>query len=297
MQKRKLGNQGDMVSCIGFGAWPIGGGMGRVEEREAIATVHAAIDLGITLIDTAQAYRESEGFLGRALAGGKREKVFLATKVSFDFSPRGIRAAIEKSLHDLKTDHVDLYQLHSWSDRYPVEESIEELAKLKEEGKIRLIGVSNYSVEQMMRAGKVARIDSSQPRYNMFDREIERDQIAYCRREGIGIFAHSVFAKGLLTGKYSATSVFPADDERRNMPRFQGAELRSYLERAERLSAVARDTGATLVQLAIAWVLRAPEVTCALCGAKSAKQIEEQVKGAELTLNAETLERIEKVLA
>jgi len=296
MQQRQLGKQGDEVSVIGFGAWPIGGGMGTMEEREAVRTVHAAIDAGITLIDTAQAYRDSEAFLGRALSGGKREKVFLATKASFDFSPRGIRTALEQSLRALKTDVVDLYQIHSWKEAYPVEESMGELVRLKAEGKLRYIGVSNYTVDQMKRASAVARVDSTQPRYNLFDREIEHGVIDYCGREGIGILAHSVFAKGLLTGKYTSASVFAPDDERSTMPRFRGEELRSFLARAERLKSIADEIGATLVQLAIAWVIRKPEVTCALAGAKSPEQIAEQVRGAEIALSSEMLKRIDEAI-
>lgn len=297
MEKRLLGRKGERVSVIGFGAWPIGGGMGTVDERQAIATIHAAIDRGITLIDTAQAYRSSEGVIGKALTGGLRERVFLATKASFDFSPKGIRAAIEESLRNLRTDHVDLYQLHSWSAANPVEESLVEMERLREEGKLRFIGISNYSVEQTQRAMNHVRIDSIQPVYNMFDRGIEEGLLAYCEQEGIGILAHSIFAKGLLTGKYRPDHRFPSGDERSSMPRFQGEEFARYLARADRIKAIASELGASLVQLAIAWVLRNPAVTCALAGAKSPEQVAEQVRGAELELDENTAERIEEALA
>ncbi len=296
MQKRRLGRFGDEVSVVGFGAWPIGGGMGRVDERLAIETVHAAIDNGITLIDTAQGYKSSEETIGKALSGGRRSEVFLATKASFDFSRAGIRSAIEKSLRMLQTDHVDLYQIHSWNPRYPIEESMEEMLRLKKEGKTRFIGISNFNVEQTAAATKVGTVDSTQPAYNLFDREIEEALLPHCEREGIGILAHSIFAKGLLTGKYSSESRFGADDERSSMARFSGQLFRDYLGRAERLKGLAAELGVSLVQLSIAWVLRNPAVTCALAGAKSPAQVAEQARGAEVTLSDELLQRIEAVL-
>lgn len=296
METRLLGKQGDPVSVIGLGTWPIGGGMGPVDEELAVQTVHAAVDHGITLIDTAQAYRSSEGIIGKALAGGKRNRVFLATKASFDYSRKGIRSAIEESLEKLSTDHVDLYQIHGWNAAYPIEESMAEMARLKEEGKARFIGISNFTVEQTQAAARVVRVDSTQPAYNMFDREIERELIPHCAREGIGILAHSIFAKGLLTGKYRADHQFAADDERSTMARFTGRPFRDYLDKAARLKAVAAELEVTLVQLAIAWILRNPAVTCALAGAKSPNQVAEQVRGAEVRLDGSTLERIESIL-
>ncbi len=297
MKKRRLGSNGEAVSVVGFGAWPIGGGMGAVEEKQAVRTVHAALDHGITLIDTAEAYRHSESFLGAALTDGRRNRVFLATKASFDFSPAGIRAALESSLRNLRTDRLDLYQLHRWDPSRSVEESMGELARLKEEGKVRFIGISNFTVDQTRRAAKTTRVDSTQPAYNMFDRDIESDLIPYCAAQGIGILAHSVFAKGLLTGKYRPDHTFALDDERSSMPRFQGRRFREYLERAGRLKTVAQGLGVTLVQLALAWVLRDPTVTCALAGAKSPEQVAEQAKAAELRLDDPTINLIESILA
>lgn len=297
MQTRRLGKLGDEVSVVGFGAWPIGGGMGRIDEKQAIETVHAAVDNGITLIDTAQGYKSSEEIIGKSLSGGLRDDVFLATKASFDFSRAGIRAAIENSLRMLQTDHVDLYQIHSWSSRYPIEESMEEMVRLKEEGKTRFIGISNFSVEQTAAAAAVGTVESTQPAYNLFDREIEEALLPHCKREGIGILAHSIFAKGLLTGKYSPESRFADDDERSSMARFNGQLFRDYLGRTERLRGIAAELGISLVQLSVAWVLRNPAVTCALAGAKSPAQVAEQAHGAEVRLSDELLQRIEGILA
>ncbi len=295
MKKRQLGKGGDEVSIIGLGSWPIGGGMGSVDERQAIATIHAALDVGVTLIDTAQSYRTSEITIGKALAGGKRAKVFLASKASTDYTRRGIRSSIEDTLKALDTDYLDLYQIHSWNLQYPIEESMAEMAQLVKEGKTRYLGVSNFSVEQMKRAWAASPFASTQPAYNIFDREIEQDVIRYCSHQGIGILAHSVLAKGLLTGKYGPDHVFPADDERSHMPRFQGRQFAGYLKRADALTVVANEVGCSLVQLAIAWVVRIPHVACALVGAKSPAQVAEQVAAAEIVLNHEVTARIEDI--
>ncbi len=266
MEHRQLGRDGPQVSVLGLGAWPLGGGMGQVDERTAIDTIRAAIDSGVTLIDTAQAYRTSEATLGKALRGGYRERCFLATKVSGDYSREGILLAIDDSLRALDVEAVDLYQIHSWDDRYPIQESMETLAEVQAAGKARYLGVSNFDAEQMRQALQTARFHANQPRYNLFDREIEQDDILFYERHGIGLLAHSPLAKGLLTGKYSPGHRFP-DDERAQMPRFQVETLKRYLGVAKGLEAVAYDKGISLTQLAVAWLLRLPAVTCVLVGA------------------------------
>jgi aryl-alcohol dehydrogenase-like predicted oxidoreductase len=271
--------------------------MGLVDEELAISTIRTAIDGGITLLDTAQAYRTSEGTLGKALKGGYRERCFLATKASRDFSPEGIRSAMEESLRALDVEYVDLYQIHNWRPQYPVEASIETMARLQEEGKTRYIGVSNYNAEQMALALETARFHSNQPRYNMFDRGIEAEEIPFCAQQGIGILAHSTLAKGLLTAKYTPQSTFDPSDERSRFPRFQGAIFDGYLAVADRLQALARDKGLSLVQLAIAWVLRQPALTCALVGAKSPAQVEEHLGAVGVTFAADELAQIDRILA
>ena len=268
MEKRQLGKDGDHVSVIGFGAWPIGGAMGAVDEGAAISTVHAVLDHGITLIDTAQSYRTSEAIIGKALKDGRRAQVFLATKVSRDYSPEGIRRAMENSLRALQTDRVDLYQIHGWNPQYPVNESMEMMERLRQEGKTRYIGVSNYNVEQMELAAQTAPFHSLQPRYNLFDREIEAETVPHCETHGIGILPHSPLAKGLLTGKYTPDHQFPPDDERSGMARFQGEEFRRNLTKAAKLQAIAQERNLTLIQLAIGWQLRFSGITCVLVGAK-----------------------------
>jgi aryl-alcohol dehydrogenase-like predicted oxidoreductase len=271
--------------------------MGRIDSDQAIATVRAALDAGITVLDTAEAYRRSETLVGQALRGGYREKCFLATKASRDFSPAGIRSAMENSLRALRVDHVDLYQIHGWNPLYPVEESMEEMRRLRDEGKTRYVGVSNFLPEHMERARAVCPVHSNQVRYSLLFREIEQGTIDYCGRHGIGIIVHSPLAKGLLTGRYTASSTFASDDERSGFPDFQGQLFSGHLARAEVLEAIARRKGITLVQLAIAWTLRLPEVSCTLVGARNPAQVAEHLGAAGIKFSAAEIEAIEKTLA
>jgi aryl-alcohol dehydrogenase-like predicted oxidoreductase len=297
MRTRQLGRGGPEVSVIGLGAWPIGGGMGPIDEAVGIATVRSAIDSGITLLDTAQAYRTSESTLGKALSDGYRNRCFLATKVSSDYSPPAVRSAMEGSLKALGVDSVDLYQVHSWqNDRYPIEATMETMLRLREEGKTRFIGVSNFNASQMAQAYAVAPFHSSQPRYNVVDRKIEAKDLPYCEGKGIGNLAHSPLAKGLLTGKYSADHTFPKDDERSGFPRFQGKLFQQYCMLTERLAVVAGDLELTMVQLSIAWCLRQPAVTTVLVGAKNPEQAADYLKAADVDLTADDVDRIELIL-
>jgi aryl-alcohol dehydrogenase-like predicted oxidoreductase len=297
MQTRQLGKDGPDVSVIGLGAWPIGGGMGVLDEATSIATVRSAIDSGITLLDTAQAYRTSESTLGKALKDGYRAKCFLATKVSRDYSPDGVRAAMDDSLTALGVDHVDLYQIHGWrNEQYPIEATMETVAELQEAGKTRYIGISNFNAEQMDTAYSVAPFHSSQPRYNMVDRQIEAEDLPYCQQKGIGNLAHSPLGKGLLTGRYRAGHVFPDDDERSRFPRFQGDLFAEYCALTARLSVVAADVGLTMVQLAIAWCLRQAAVSTVLVGAKTQEQAADYLPAADAALSDEALQRIEVIL-
>ena len=296
MKTRTIGRDGPEIPAIGLGAWPIGGGMGAIDDETAIATVRSAIDGGITLLDTAQAYRTSETILGKALQGGYRERCFLATKVSDDFSPDGIRRAMENSLKALQVDYVDLYQIHRWNPDYPVEASMEAMVRLRDEGKTRFIGVSNYNAEQMDTALKCAPFHSNQVGYNMFYRRIETEDIAYCERKGIGILAYGPLAKGLLTGRYRPGHQFSPDDSRSGFARFQGDLFASYLTLADRLKNIARDLNITMVQLAIAWALRLSPVSCVLVGAKNPDQVKEHIEAADVELDKESLDRIETIL-
>ena len=193
MRTRKLGKDGADVPVICFGAWPIGGGMGEVDERQAIATIHAAIDSGVTFIDTAESYRSSEEVLGRALEG-RRNDVFLATKISGDHSAEHIGKALGNSLRALRTDYVDLYQIHGPKPEWPIEDTMGELVKHRDAGKIRFLGVSNFSAEQTEEALQYGSIHSSQPRFNMIQSEPRETLLPYC--SGARDRSHSAFAVG-----------------------------------------------------------------------------------------------------
>jgi aryl-alcohol dehydrogenase-like predicted oxidoreductase len=298
MEQRPLSRRGPQVSALGFGAWPIGGGMGPVDDATAIATVHAALDAGITLIDTAQAYRGSEALIGRALAGSRREQAFIATKVSRNYTPDGIRTAMENSLRALQTDHVDLYQIHGWNALLPITESMATMAALQREGKTRFIGVSNFNVEQMRAAQAAAPFQTLQPRYNLFDRQIEAEIAPFCEQEGIGILVHSPLAKGLLTGRYRPGHVFPEEDERSRFPRFQGETFARYTAVADRLAReIAQPRGLSLVQLAVGWTLRLPAVSVCLVGAKNPQQVRDHVGAQGWQLTDVELRGIEAILA
>jgi len=302
METRQLGHGGPFVPTIGFGAWPIGGGMGPIDEHAAIRTLHHALDAGVTLIDTAEAYRTSETVVGRGLAewSGPRDAVFLATKVrGDDLSSGHIQEAAEASLRALRVETIDLLQAHSWDARHPIDETMEAFERLVRAGKVRFVGVSNFDVQQMeaaRRAGTAA-VQSLQPRYNLLDREVEAAILPYCERAGIGVLAHSPLAKGLLTGRYRPGHVFPPDDERAQMARFQGAEFERLSRRAQALARWAQERGHSPVELAIAWVQSHPAVTTCLCGAKSPDQVDEHVRAAAWRLTAEDRRAIDALLS
>ncbi len=293
MEERELGRSGPRIPAITFGAWPVGGGMGPVDEATAIATIRRALDLGITAIDTAEYYRTSESIVGRALRGVPRDGVFVATKVSAEpFTRARVREALDNSLRALQTDHVDLYQLHRYPSSVPLEEALAGLADAKESGKARYVGVSNFTVDQLRTANALYPIQSLQPRLNVFDAEAARDLLPFCHENGIGVIVHSPLAKGLLTGKYRPEDRFAAEDERHAMPRFREETFRRYLAAADDLASLARSRNLTLVQLAIAWTLAQPGATSCIVGAKSPAQVDEHVGAIGASLTAEDLARI-----
>jgi len=295
---RQLGANGPSIPAITFGAWPIGGGMGAVDEATAVRTVQRAIDLGITAIDTAEAYRTSEALIGRAIRGRPREALFLATKVSREpFDRARVREALENSLRALGTDYVDLLQLHRYPADVPLVEAVEALLEARASGRARHVGVSNFTVDQLDAAAALGPIQSLQPRFNVFDREPADSLIPYCHAHGIGVIVHSPLAKGLLTGKYRPGHVFADDDERSRFPRFQGEAFARYVAAADRLAAIAAAKGGTLVQLAIAWTLAHPGVTSCIVGARSPDQVEEQLGALDLELTTDDVAAIDRIAA
>ena len=297
MEYRQLGRNGPQVPAIALGAWPFGGAMGAVEEDVAAATVRAAIDRGITMVDTAQGYRASERIVGRALSGGYRERCFLATKVSGDFSPKATRAAIENSLRQLAVDYVDLYQIHGWNPDYPVDASMEAMEQLRQEGKTRYIGVSNFNAGQMAQAMETAPFQSVQPGYNLLSRGIEAEDIPFCVERGIGILAYSPLGQGLLTGRYRPGHRFADDDYRSERPAFRGEQFARTVAITDRLAELAADKGLSLVQLAISWILRLPAISTVLVGAKNPDQLDAHLGAVGVRFSGDELEAIDAVLA
>ncbi len=294
MRSKQLGKYGPDVPVISLGAWPLGGGMGVLPDKQVIDTVHAALDCGITFIDSAEGYRTSESVLGKALVG-KRDKAILATKLSGDHSLEHMNRAIENSLRALKTEYIDLYQLHAPKPEYPIEQTMGALLRLKEQGKIRYIGVSNFSAEQHAEALQYGHVDSSQPMYSMLVRTAEEAVLPFCEAHGIGVIVHSPLAKGLLTGKYTPDHKFPEDDERSWMAAFQKERFASALRVADELKAWATAQGHSLVELAVAWTLAHSAVTSCIVGAKTPEQVKQNAEAAQWVLTADDLREIDQI--
>jgi aryl-alcohol dehydrogenase-like predicted oxidoreductase len=274
-------------SRIGLGTWSIGGFMwGGTDEREALETIRTALEHGISLIDTAPVYGlgRAEELVGRALAQyGKREEVIIATKVGLEWRGDQVfrnstRARIMKetddSLRRLKTDYIDIYQVH-WPDPLvPIEETAAAMHQLYTQGKIRAIGVSNYSLEQMMLFQKAAPLHTAQPPYNLFERDVERDVLPYCRTHGVSTLTYGSLCRGLLSGKMNPGTEFQGDDVRKIDPKFQPPRYAQYLKAVERLDRFAQENyGKRVLELAIRWTLDQPFVTVALWGARRPNQL------------------------
>jgi Predicted oxidoreductases (related to aryl-alcohol dehydrogenases) len=291
MMNRTRSHQADMefvdipgtsmrVSRVALGTWAIGGWMwGGSNENDAISTIHAALERGINLIDTAPVYGfgRSEEIVGKALAiGGRRKRVFIATKVGLDWkdgkpfrnaSKARIIKEAEDSLRRLQTDVIDLYQVH-WPDPHtPIAEVAEAMGELYRAGKIRAIGVSNFSPAQMTEFRKVAPLHAAQPPYNLFERAIEQDVLPYCRAQKIAVLAYGSLCRGLLSGGMSKSTRFTGDDLRKSDPKFLSPRFEQYLAAVERLDHFAQERyGRGVIQLAVRWVLDRGEANIALWG-------------------------------
>jgi aryl-alcohol dehydrogenase-like predicted oxidoreductase len=293
---------------MGGGGWKFS--WGPQEDQESIEAIKRAVDLGVNWIDTAAIYGlgHSEEVVGKALKEIS-PRPFIATKcglvwdeaknISNRLKRESVRREAEASLRRLGVDVIDLYQIH-WP--YPdedIEEGWSEMSRLVEEGKVRYIGVSNFNVSQMERIKKIHPIASLQPPYSMLKRGIEAEILPYCAENNIGVIVYSPMQKGLLTGAVTRERVaqFAPDDHRRNDPQFQEPELSVNLELVEKLREIAARYGKTPAQLAVAWVLRRPEVTSAIVGIRRPSQIEEIVPAADFDISQEDLELIEKLLA
>jgi aryl-alcohol dehydrogenase-like predicted oxidoreductase len=311
MEKRKLGNSDLEITPIGLGAWAIGGGgwefgWGPQDDNDSIAAIHAGLDQGINWIDTAAAYGlgHSEEIVARALAE-RSQRPYVFTKCSLVWNKKGeighslkaasIRHECEQSLHRLKVDVIDLYQIHWPIPDEDIEEAWTELARLKEQGKLRYIGVSNFNVKQMGCALKIAPITSLQPPYSLLARAAENEILPFAGKNNIGVIVYSPMYSGLLSGKMTRARIsqLPADDWRKTNANFQEPLLCHNLRLVELLREIGLRHGLTAGEVAIAWTLNNPFVTGAIVGVRKAEQVPEIIGAGEFRLSGGELREIE----
>jgi aryl-alcohol dehydrogenase-like predicted oxidoreductase len=310
MQYTKLGERGPRVSRIAFGNWSAGGDWGSVDRAAAIAAMRTALDLGITLFDTARAYGfgAAEELLGEALRPeiqSARESIVIATKGGLrndgglpvrDSSPAALRRDLEASLRSLGTDFVDLYQVH-WPDpATPIAETARALDAFVREGKVHFVGVSNYDAREMTAFQQVRPIDTVQPPYHLFRRDIEESILPFAREHGIGVLVYGPMAHGLLSGRMTESTGFAPDDWRSRSDMFVGDPFKRNLGIVRRLEELAYERGVTVAQLAIAWTLANPAVDVAIVGARNPEQIRQTAPAADVQLSPQDLARIEQIL-
>ena len=315
MRTRKLGWTDLELSVVGLGTWAMGGndwafGWGPQDEEQSIGAIHRALDCGINWIDTAAVYGlgHSEEVVGRAL-DGMSEKPLVATKCGRVAAPdgsiqgrltrAGIRAEAEASLRRLGVEVIDLYQIH-WPDpKGEIEKGWAAIAELVEEGKVRYAGVSNFTPPQLRHIAPIHPIASLQPPYSMLRRTAEKELLGYCAENRIGVVAYSPMQKGILTDKFTREWVeaLPEGDHRLQDRMFQDPQLGAHLELVDGLRAIAGKHGRTVGELAVAWVLRRPEVTSAIVGARRPEQAEANAKAGDWELSAEDVAAVEELLA
>lgn len=314
MLKRTIGSSGIEASAVGLGTWAIGGWMwGGTDEARSIAAIHAAIDEGVTLIDTAPAYGQgvAEEIVGKALQD-RRDKVVIATKCGlvwhtqkgnhfFDYEGRPVHRylgassivhEVEQSLKRLRTDVIDHYITHWQDPTTPVAETMEALVRLKEAGKIRSIGASNTTPEDVAAYLAAGPLDAIQEEYSMLKRDIETTHLPLCREKGVSVLSYSSLALGLLTGKIGPDRVFNGDDLRKDNPRFSPENLRRVAALMETIRPIAETHGASPAQIVIAWTLAQPGITFALCGARNPVQAKENAAAGRIRLAPQELDAI-----
>lgn len=299
MERRKLGESDMEVTVLSLGAWAFGKyepDWGKINDEESIRTIREAIDAGVNLIDTAKAYGEgySEQIVGKAIKG-RRDKVFLASKCRSGITkPEDICEDIDLCLKRMGVDCVDLYQVHYPSRTVPVSRIIEEMVKIQEAGKIRYIGVSNFSVNQMEEALEAGKFISCQPPYNIFWREIEvKGILSFCRENNIGVIVYSPLAQGLLTGKFTTRAQIPNDIRSRNKL-FREGIFGKALEVIEYMRETAEHHDKTLAEVALNWVIQQAGITSAIMGAKRPSQLKDNLGACGWSLTPEESEEIGK---
>jgi aryl-alcohol dehydrogenase-like predicted oxidoreductase len=314
MQTRQLGKTNMEITPIGLGAWAIGGswsgGWGPQDDDESVKTVHRALELGINWVDTAPVYGlgHSEEVVGRAIKESNY-KPYVFTKCSLVWNDKGevvnnlssasLQSECEASLKRLGVETIDLYQVHWPNPDRDIEEGWSTLAKLKQEGKIRAIGVSNFSVEQMKRAQKIAPIDTLQPPYSLLRRDVENEILPFCSQNNIGVIVYSPMASGLLTGTMSKERIegLADDDWRKHASEFQGSKLASNLALQNLLTEIGYPHNVSAGVVAVAWTLHNPAVTAAIVGSRHPAQIEDIIMAGEFRLSDSEMGQIQKFLA
>jgi aryl-alcohol dehydrogenase-like predicted oxidoreductase len=311
MKTTTLGRSGLRVSRIAFGTWQLGGDWGRFDEDAAVSAIRRARELGVNFFDTAQAYGfgASERILGEALRDEltrDRDELVIATKGGLrqtdsglvrDASPEWLRRGVDASLAALGIDHIDLYQVH-WPDpAVPAGETAGALRDLITEGKIRHVGVSNYNTAQMQQFSETQAVETLQPPYHLFRREIEDEILPYCRQQDIGVLVYGPLAHGLLTGTLNAHTVFAPDDWRRTSAVFSGDTYRRNLATVRALEKFAADRGITVSQLAVAWTLANPAVHVAIVGTRRASHVDDSLGAVQVSLSESDLDEIDRIMA
>jgi aryl-alcohol dehydrogenase-like predicted oxidoreductase len=314
LETREFGKTGMEITVIGFGSWAIGGSgwaaaWGQQDDDEAVGSIRRAVELGMNWIDTAAVYGigHSEELVARALKDVS-ERPYVFTKCSLVWDENGevhnvlekesVKRECEASLRRLQADVIDLYQIHWPNPEEDIEEGWSALAELKDEGKVRHIGVSNFDVPQMERIQGIAPVETLQPPYNMLNRGIEEDILPYCAEQDIGVIVYSPMRSGLLAGKMTRERVqnLPSDDWRRNSSDFQEPRLSRNLKLVELLRAIGEQHGRSPAEVAIAWTLRHPSVTAAIVGGRRPDQVDGIIGAAEFRLSEDELEEIEVAL-
>ncbi len=312
MEYRKISDRDIKVSPIGLGTWVMGGWMwGGADEDDALSAIDVSLEQGINLIDTAPIYGfgKAETIVGKFLKKLKsREKIVISSKFGLEWDDNGrinrncskkrILTEIDDSLKRLQTDYIDIYHVHWPDSKTPIEETMSVLADLCESGKIRSIGLSNFNVDQMQQAVDVCKVDVLQPPFNMFNQTSKEKLIPYCENNNISTLTYSSLCSGMLTGKFSKTSVFPKGDLRKFDQKFKGESFIKYLDVVAELKRFASGKGATVTQLAIEWTINRQGITCALIGARNRKQAEENVKALNQQIfSKDDFIAVDKILA
>ena len=319
MKMKRIARMKEALSAVGFGCWAIGGDWNNTTDQASIEAVQRAVDLGVNFFDVAPVYGfgHAEEILGKALKG-RRNKVLIASKCGLvwdqhrnirnDLTAKNVRREIDDSLRRLQTEYIDLYQLH-WPDpQTPIAETMEALNAIKEAGKIRYIGVSNFSVNLTRQSMEVGTVVSHQGLYNLLERNAEsyhripliyraeREILPFCQKQGMAFLPYSPLFQGLLTGTFQASGNFDDADMRANNPKLTGDGFQVYFEMTEHLKRFAREIGKPLVQIAINWLIRQEAVTSVLCGAQNRQHVEENVASIKWELTEEMVRRIEEIL-